>query len=301
VNVADYPALYQSADSASLAGQTSYARLVKLDLTLVVAAGVLAAAGALLPLDLETYFAVATALVLLGGLVVKVVSNARRGDQDWFDGRAVASTVMSEAWSYMMRLEPFHDETTCDEVFLESIRSLLLARPNLHHAVGRVSAAGEQITGRMRDVRAMPVDERAKVYLQGRLDDQAGWYWGRAQANQRAASIYFWAATGAQAVAFVIAVFHPILGHGSLNLVGPFAVLATALAAWSAFRNHDDLSKSYALAYQELLGVRSLGRNVTTQEQLNHLVRDAEGAISREHTTWTAKRTDLLPHQFRAS
>jgi hypothetical protein len=301
MNPIDLPALWQSADSASLAGQKSYAGLVRADLLLVVLASVLAAAGGLLPPSLEIYFAVATALVLLGGLIIKVVSNTRRGDRDWFDGRAVADTVMAETWRYMMRVDPYEDEVAGDESFLNSIRAVLGARPDLHHELSRVSGTGEQITERMRAVRSLPVDQRLTEYVKNRLDDQAGWYRSRALSNRRAATRYFWASLGAQTIAFAIAVLRPILVPGSLNLVGPFAVLATALAAWSEFRDHEDLSKSYAVAYQELLGIRSLVRTVSSQDHLARLVQSVENAIAHEHTSWIAKRTDPLPGTPRTS
>ena len=72
--------------------------------------------------------------------------------------------------------------------------------------------------------------------------------------------------------------------------MGLFASVATAATAWTQLGRHDELSKSYALAYQELLMIRTLGEKVSTEEGLDRLVTDGENAISREHTMWMAKR-----------
>lgn len=294
---ADYPALFQSADRASVSGQRSYARLVKWDLILVVAAAVLAAIAAFLPADLEPDFAMVTALTLLGGLVIKLIHNSRRGDRDWFDGRAVADAVKSETWLYLMHVEPYDNPATADEAFLAEMQDVLVARPELHHEVGRIEGDGEQITSRMRELRQLELDQRLKLYVEARLDDQIAWYRKRTRANQGASSRYFWASLLAQGLAFVIAILRPVLVAGSLNLVAPFAVLATALAAWSQFRGHDELAKAYALAYHELVTARSRSRTVSTPDQLSRMVRDAETILARERTTWVAKRADVLPHK----
>ncbi len=71
--------------------------------------------------------------------------------------------------------------------------------------------------------------------------------------------------------------------------------VAAAFTAWAQIGRHDELRTSYALACQELLTIKSLAANVTTQEDLNNIVFDGEGAISREHTMWIAKRGEPLP------
>ena len=57
------------------------------------------------------------------------------------------------------------------------------------------------------------------------------------------------------------------------------------------------MSKSYALANQELLSIKTMADTIDTEQELAKLVRDGEGAISREHTMWIAKRGEPLPEQ----
>jgi SMODS and SLOG-associating 2TM effector domain 1 len=80
-------------------------------------------------------------------------------------------------------------------------------------------------------------------------------------------------------------------------LVGPLLALAAAFTAWTQLGRNDELSQSYALANQELLSIKALPGTVDTEQELVKVVRDGEGAISREHTMWIAKRGKPLPQQ----
>jgi hypothetical protein len=61
-------------------------------------------------------FAAVAAIVLLGSIVAKYVSKQRSDDKEWFDGRAVAESVKTLTWRYMMRLKPFEYDARHDEV-----------------------------------------------------------------------------------------------------------------------------------------------------------------------------------------
>jgi hypothetical protein len=94
----------------------------------------------------------------------------------------------------------------------------------------------------------------------------------------------------AQFVALALAVWRVAVPFAGLSLVGPLLALAAAFTAWTQLGRNDELSKSYALANQELLNIKALANTVETEQELAKVVRDGEGAISREHTMWIAKR-----------
>ena len=142
----------------------------------------------------------------------------------------------------------------------------------------------------MRDVRRLPLQERHDLYVKERLEDQASWYGGKAEDNRRLASRLFWAALAAQFVALALAVWRVASPSAELSLVGPLLALAAAFTAWTQLDRNDELSKSYALANQELLDIKALEGRVKTEQELAKIVSNGEGAISREHTMWTAKR-----------
>jgi hypothetical protein len=286
----DYPALYRAAEVASGQGQKTYKRLVGADLSLVVVGALLGALAFLVPTSYAAYFAAIAAIVLLGSVVAKFVAKQRSDDKEWFDGRAVAESVKTLTWRYMMRLEPFEDDTTCDHIFIQELKAIRDARSDLQYKVNTSASTNEQITPRMRDVRQLPLQGRHDLYIKERLEDQANWYAGKAEENRRLAGRLFWAALAAQFVALALAVWQVASPSSGLSLVGPLLALAAAFTAWTQLERNDELSKSYALANQELLDIKALADRVKTEQELAKIVSDGEGAISREHTMWTAKR-----------
>jgi SMODS and SLOG-associating 2TM effector domain 3/SMODS and SLOG-associating 2TM effector domain 1 len=293
----DYPALYQAASDASRDGQNTYKRLVQADLALVVTGAMLGALAFLVPTSYAAYFAAVAAIVLLGSVVAKYVNRQRTDDKEWFDGRAVAESVKTLTWRYMMRLEPFEDDTTCDQKFIDELDATREARSGLQYRVGSLGEGAEQITPRMREVRKLPVEERRDLYVKERLEDQARWYGKKSEDNRRIANRLFWAALAAQFVALALAVWRVASPSAGLSLVGPLLALAAAFTAWTQLGRNDELSKSYALANQELLSIKALADTVGNEQELVKVVRDGEGAISREHTMWIAKRGKPLPQQ----
>ena len=291
----NYPALYRAASDASRGGQNTYKRLVGTDLSLVVLGSVLAALGFLIPGAYGAAFAAVAAIVLLGSIVAKFVGQQRRYDKEWFDGRAVAESVKTLTWRYMMRLEPFQDDTTSDREFIEELTALRNARSDLRYKVDTSPDGVEQITPQMREVRQLPVEERRDLYVEKRLGEQADWYAGKSKANRVLADRLYWAALAAQFVALALAVWRVVVPTAGLSLVGPILALAAAFTAWTQLGRHDELSKSYALANQELVDIKALAAAVDSEEELAKIVRDGEGAISREHTMWIAKRGKPLP------
>jgi hypothetical protein len=112
----EYPALYQAASDASRGGQNTYKRLVQVDLALVVFGSALGALAFLVTKEHAAVFAAGAAIVLLGSIVAKFVAKQRSDDKEWFDGRAVAESVKSLTWRYMMRLEPLEYDARHDQV-----------------------------------------------------------------------------------------------------------------------------------------------------------------------------------------
>jgi hypothetical protein len=289
VNSSDYPALYRAAEDASQGGQNTYKRLVQADLSLVVLGALLGALAFLVPTAYAAAFAAVAAIVLLGSVVAKYVNKQRSDDKEWFDGRAVAESAKTLTWRYMMRLEPFENDDTSDRKFIEELEAIRRDRSSLHYRVGDLSGA-EQITARMREVRKLPVEERRDLYVEERLEDQANWYAGKSEDNRRLASRLYWAALVAQFVALALAVWRVAVPFAGLSLVGPLLALAAAFTAWTQLGRNDELRQSYAMANQELLSIKALAETVNSEAALAKIVSDGEGAISREHTMWIAKR-----------
>lgn len=287
-----YPALYQVADGSSVAGQRIYRRLVAAELAFVLSGAALAVLGAVIP-TLQSLFLSLAAASLIGAIAMKLINRQSGSDQRWFDGRAVAETVKTQAWRYMMCAAPYSSDATADASFAGDVLGAMRARPALEQSLDRLPEDPRQISSTMRAVRALPLEARLQLYLKERLSDQARWYKTRAVENQVKGRRWFWVSLLSQVLAASFA-FVGVLwpGDALANVIGLCAAVAAAATAWGQLGRHDELSKSYALAYQELISIQALAETVTTEEDLDRVVGDGEGAISREHTMWMAKRLD---------
>ena len=289
-----YPALYQVADASSVAGQRAYRQLVAAELAFVLGGAALAVLSAIVP-ALQSLFLSLAAASLFGAIAMKLLNRQSGSDQRWFDGRAVAETVKTQTWRYMMRVAPYSSDATADEAFAGDVLGAMRARPALDQPLDRLPEDPRQISSTMRSVRALPLEGRLDLYLAERLSDQATWYKSRAVENQVRARRWFWLSLASQVVAAAFA-FVGVLwpGDAVANTIGLFAAVAAAATAWTQLGRHDELGKAYALAYQELITFRALAGSVATEEDLDRLVANGEGAISREHTMWMAKRADSV-------
>lgn len=284
-----YPALYSAANAASQAGQQGYKWLVVADLGLLGVAAIISVGSQVLPPLGESWSRAIAAALLAIAFVAKAVNRQRGFDAQWFDGRAVAETVKSATWRFAMHAPPFTGDEGANAAFVTTLRDALQARSSLAPHLYQIPADGRQIPRGMEEVRAAPLATRRATYLAERLADQTAWYASKAAANARSANRWFWAGMAAQGGALIVAIAL-ILAPDKPEVVAAFTTVAAAIAAWTQFRRHGELSKSYALAAHELAFLRSEVEGADTEETFRETVAATEDAISREHTMWMAKR-----------
>jgi hypothetical protein len=296
-NLTDYPSLYELADSGSKAGQGWYKNLTIVELAFVlfgaVASSLLALTATGDEASAETRsVAIVTAVAFAGALLALSVMRRRGDDDRWFDGRAVAETVKTQTWQYVMRVPPYDDDATADRQFANDVRTTLHERP----AVGEfeaVTTGHGQITAQMRELRTLPLEARIELYVRGRLGDQVAWYGHKAAHHRRAADRWSIAALVTESLALIsalVAIFSDTIAQ--LGFVGVLASAAAAFTAWNELGRNGEVARAYGLANQELLAIESLGQAARTEADLIALVSDGESAISREHTMWVAKRAN---------
>jgi hypothetical protein len=287
----DYPALYRAADAASRRARMAHTRLVGAELLLLVGAAVIGAGQSLLPGASHGWQRSLPAVLLVAALIAKLANRLQRFDEHWFDGRAVAETVKSATWRYVMRVRPYDgDETNLDVILGEALRETLAARPALAGHLHRLPAGSRQVvTERMRHIRNLSPEARQSFYLATRVDDQEAWYAGKSQSNARAATIWFWVSLLFEGLALAAAIMMAVTGF-TVDLVGPLAAITAAATAWTQLGRYDELAKSYGLAAHELMVLHSRLELAETEEAFRQGVEETESAISREHTMWMAKR-----------
>lgn len=179
----DYPALFRSSDEASNASQATYLWLIRLQYALLVAAAVIALSAEQRPnLLLLFAFVVGTSTALLVFMAVK------KPEKDWYSCRALSESIKTSTWRYMMRAEPFEDTQRLNEIrgkFASFLKEILDANSHVRESISRRPNAGDQITSKMDELRALTLVDRKDIYLNKRVKEQRDWYIGKVKYNRR--------------------------------------------------------------------------------------------------------------------
>lgn len=299
----DFPALYRAADELSANGQRAHLNANGWLLFLLMAGALVAAAGPAAELfqgESSVCNAPTTPFQqLLAGITVALMAlslwltTALRSSQNaeaWHDGRALAESVKSMTWKYMMRVEPYGPLLSiheADEIFCDDLRKLLTDART--HALPSSSAAGDQISDAMRAVRTLGVAERRELYVRARIKDQREWYARRSEDHGAASRRWFAISIGANAAALVF-------GIASLRWLPANGVVALATTAascclgWTQLQRYSALAHSYAGTSQEIGLLAPRASRAVDDDLLARFVADCESTFSREHTMWRARR-----------
>jgi hypothetical protein len=290
-----YPASLRMADTTAAVAQGRHFGLLAGQLVFAFAGALLLAVSAALASSGHLAAAKGSrggaAVALLFGVVLPLVGRVARFDAVWWDARAVAESVKTSAWRYLMGAPPFPlvDDGQTDQAFQEQIVAARRARPSIAAALERHrDGHDEEITEIMRTQRGEARANRLAFYLEHRLGDQRRWYSEKARFHDRTREAYFLGTVGVQLVALVAAFFD--WRPWGLNAVTLLVALSSSLIAWSQAKRHEELSQAYALARQELDLMELRLRGASSDADFGASVAEAEEAISREHTMWMARR-----------
>lgn len=291
MNDDSYPELYRNADSASVTAQRTYVCLNRLYLGSLVLGSIVSATASLNSPEMRPFLFTILAIVLAIGFIILWIMRARQDEKDWFDGRAVAESVKTVTWRYMMKVPPFDEDGKAEELFIKQLKEIREARPQLVKSMHAAQDASElHITDFMREKRAAALEARRAFYISDRLDEQRTWYVKKAKQDAASSTCWFWIVAGFQIGAVVLAVIQAASKGLGINLVPVLITFAAAFAAWVQLKRFDELAQSYNLAAQELGELKSLSSSQTTIEGFTQLIEQVENSISREHTMWCARR-----------
>ena len=294
-----YPSVLAGAEAASAEGRSRFMWLSQAELALAVGTSMLAIVFLLgdsfwweTGERVRGWERVALAVAVIVSFVVKIGSRLRQYDAQWFEARAVAETVKSMTWRYVTRADPFQGSGTDQQVdvaFHAAIRTTLRSSGAFHPRIYQELPISEQITPEMVQIRSRDLDERRKIFIQDRLDDQISWYSNKAARSERISARWFWLGLGLTAMALVAAIVS-IQAFWVAVLISLFATLATATTVLSKLGRHDDIKKSYVLAAYELSFLRERVLAAVSEDELSEAVEASEEAISREHSMWIARQ-----------
>ena len=262
----DLPGLYQAADNAAICAQKIYYRGLACYLTLLIFASYISyrysntANGAIL-----------SALLFLASLGILIWLRVKRPDDVWYNGRAVAESVKTRAWRWMMRAEPYHDIENIDIVskqFINDLKSILNQNRNISTMLGSNATIEAPITEKMKNIRALDIKQRLEIYKTARIQDQSEWYSKKAIYNKKRATFWFWCSVALHSLAvcmLLLRIRNPAQSY-------PIEVVATAAAGtltWLQAKKHNELSSSYALAAHELVLIKGEALSVKNEKTIS--------------------------------
>jgi hypothetical protein len=284
---ADFPALFRSADRESQRAQRSYLTSLRVRLGSLV----VAAFGGALTLTTTGGFQVGGGLAFLAfacALGAELFLATTSPLTTWYEGRAAAESAKTLAWRYMVRAEPFEvDDVDVDKQFHAQTYSLLQDLRSI--SLGTEEPAAQQITDKMRHVRALDFNERRQVYFADRIADQQRWYSEKARWNDRRARGWVLVSIVLE-IAGLIGGALKAFGWINFDLLGFLAAAAGGVMAWIEAKQHRNLATAYGIASQELASIASELPTLHSEDRWAAFVAQAEEAISREHTLWRASR-----------
>lgn len=289
IDSSELPGLYQSANQASLEAQRHYFDGLKWYLILLATAALV---SYLRPSDIIG--ALLSAILFLVTLGILVYIRVKRPDDIWYNGRAVAESVKTISWRWMMKAEPYEDCNNPEIVsrsFISDLKRILDQNRSLSHALNSGSAVSEPISTKMMEIRSLPIMDRLVFYVENRIQDQANWYWHKSIFNKRRAKQWFWVSVTLHSAA-IFMLLYKIKDPSLLLPIEVVATVASAVLTWLQAKKHNELNSAYALTAHEIVLIKGESTSVLTEAQLSEYVINSESAFSREHTQWVARKSD---------
>lgn len=288
----DMPAMYQAADGSSLSGQQRFLKATRIRLWTLILAAIAGTIPSQTPLaDIASFVAV----VMFGcALASEIYILRSRPDREWYDGRAVAESVKTLTWRFIVGGEPFPSSAQTDH----APERLLIARlSEISRSLAGAklvpldsSGNRQQITASMLAARRLDLAGRRALYRKGRIEDQLKWYSAGARKNDRLAANWTLVLTIVEALGLILAVARAV-GWFKIDVLGIASACVAGGVAWLQTKQYQNVSRAYAVAAQELSDILTQVNWPENEEQWSDFVDQAEEAISREHTMWRASRT----------
>ena len=287
----DLPGLYQSANSASIKEQKIYF----IGIFVYILSLVIAAFFAYLSDNNPTAtLKIISALLFLFSLGIMIWLKVEKPDDIWYNGRAVAESVKTRAWRWMLRAEPYEDVEDIEimrKKFVKDLKTILEQNKSLIGKLGISSAVHDPITQQMINVRKLTIIERLELYKKQRITDQALWYAKKAKFNKKKSMQWFVVTIILHLIA-IICLLYNIKEPNAKLPIETIAVAASGVLTWLQAKKHNELSSSYSLTAHEIMLIKSETTRIETELKLSEYVMNCENAFSREHTQWVARKNE---------
>src|SRR5439155_3910947 len=193
-------------DAASLRAQRFHFIVIRLQLALFFLVALTAGLTPVVPKSVRQELAVVTAVLLAIAIATAWTGRVRQFERVWFTCRAIAESVKSTSWLYMMRVPPFGQDDSADATFASRLQEILSTWAGYETCFAAPGTAGHTVSLQMRRIRQMGFHDRKQQYVTLRQSDQQEWYGGRCKVNGSKANQWFWITTTLPLVALVLAI-----------------------------------------------------------------------------------------------
>ncbi|MBI9068751.1 MAG: DUF4231 domain-containing protein [Salinivirgaceae bacterium] len=283
----EYPALYDSSNNASLESQKHYLLVMKWYLGLSILAAILS-----IYIKESTIAGIIATIAFFAILFLTIFQAVKRFDKTWYNGRAVAESVKTRTWRFVMRAEPYFDTDNISDIkaeFCSDLKDILEQNRELGSYLAHESVTKETITDSMLEIRARDITDRLNYYISNRINEQRTWYLTKANINKRKARDWFIGLIATNSVIIVLLLIE--IGYNVYNLPTPaLIVVGGSILSWTQIKKFQDLATSYSLTAHEIGIIKSQSFLVSGEKEMSDFVKDAENAFSREHTQWVARK-----------
>lgn len=283
----DFPALYNSADNASLKAQRDYFNALRLYLFLLIVASLLSFA-----FPSNVYAAIGSASLFLFTLGILIWLKVQKPEDIWYNGRAVAESVKTRTWRWIMKAEPYNKSVSEEQAkreLLGDLKAILDQNRSLSHFLEWTPDLGEAISEKMVAIRGKSWSDRLAIYIKDRIDNQSHWYSKKSQLNRRLAKRWFVVSIFLHSSAILLLLYR-IKEPASSLPIEVVATSASAVLTWVQAKKHNELNSSYALAAHEIVLIKGESVSVKEEVHLSEFIINSESAFSREHTQWAARK-----------
>lgn len=158
----DFPALYRAADDASNRAQAALIHGLRWTTLLTVIGAVVSSIG----VTDRTTAALAAASFLVA-LALTGLAKYLGWERRWYRARAIAESVKTSSWRFIMRAEPFNgaaDSSQARNAFRTVLIEILKRHENLARDLGGSPSIEQALPQSMNDFRALSLGERKELY-----------------------------------------------------------------------------------------------------------------------------------------
>lgn len=284
----DYPALYISSNSASINAQKHYLNCIKAYSTLII----LAAGFGIYGINTD-WSAILAAILFFLTIILVIFMETQKFENTWYKTRAIAESIKTSTWKFMMRAEPFENENKIEQAknkFTTLLRQIINEHRDIGSLIGGTHASNNQITEFMCNIRLSNLEDRIKFYTNNRIDEQREWYANKSERNSSSGTRYTILLILALIFAIITVLFrikYPEFKYWPTEL---FAVAASSLLAWIQVKRFNELAAAYGLTAHEIGLSKAEIHKAIDEKSFSDFVNDTENAFSREHTQWAARK-----------